>query len=103
MAKYPRNFIGAFEKDRLVGVVIVTSDGRKGYVNRLAVHPDYQKKGIATRLISESERELKARGIGIVTALIESGNESSFALFSGAGYEIREDIAYVRKELVKGI
>jgi len=101
--KFPRNFIGAVDGERLVAVAIVTSDGRKGWINRLAVHRDYRREGIALKLISKAEKELKARGIGIVSALIEKGNEVSSALFDKAGYELREDILYVRKELLKGV
>src|SRR5438309_360848 len=37
----PRNrYLGAFEGARLVGTVFGTHDGRKGWINRLAVHPD---------------------------------------------------------------
>ena len=101
--KFPRNFIGAVDGKRLVAVVIVTSDGRKGWINRLAVHPAYRHEGVALELISRAEKELKARGIGIVSALIEKGNEASSALFDKAGYELREDILYVRKEFAKGV
>jgi hypothetical protein len=35
-------FIGAeTEAGELVGTVLATHDGRKGWINRLAVHPDY--------------------------------------------------------------
>ncbi len=100
--KFPSNFIGAVDGKRLVAVVIVTSDGRKGWINRLAVHPSYRHERIALELIGKAEKELKARGIGMVSALIEKGNEASSALFDKAGYELREDVLYVRKELFKG-
>jgi len=97
----PQNFIGAFDGNDLVGLVIATSDGRKGWINRLAIVPSYRRHGIGLRLIQEAEEELSSRGINIVSGLIEKGNEVSFTLFAKAGYEIREDIIYVRKELVE--
>src|SRR5213078_1926497 len=36
-------YLGAFDGGRLVGVVLGTHDGRKGWINRLAVHPDYRR------------------------------------------------------------
>jgi ribosomal protein S18 acetylase RimI-like enzyme len=95
----PQNFIGAFEGEELVGVVLATSDGRKGWINRLAVEPSHRHKGVALRLIQEAEEELLSRGIHLISGLIEKGNEASFALFAKAGYEITEDVIYVRKEL----
>ncbi len=32
-------YLGAFDGDRLVGTVLGTHDSRKGWINRLAVHP----------------------------------------------------------------
>jgi GNAT superfamily N-acetyltransferase len=97
----PHNFIGAFEGDEMVGVVLATSDGRKGWINRLAVVPSHRHKGIALRLIQEAEEELVSRGIHLLSGLIEKGNEVSLALFAKAGYEITDDVIYVRKELLE--
>ncbi|MCK4456369.1 MAG: GNAT family N-acetyltransferase, partial [Thermoplasmata archaeon] len=46
MGLIPELFLGAFEGPVLVGVVIGTDDTRKGWVNRLTVHPDHGRKGI---------------------------------------------------------
>jgi ribosomal protein S18 acetylase RimI-like enzyme len=101
MKASPQNFIGAFDGKELIGLVLATSDGRKGWINRLAVEPSHRHKGIALRLIQEAEEELVSRGIHLFSGLIEKGNEASFALFAKAGYEITEDVIYVRKELVE--
>ena len=47
MVANPDFFLGAYEDDRLVGVVVATSDGRKGWINRLAVDPDFRGRGVA--------------------------------------------------------
>ncbi len=102
METNPSGFIGAFDKDEMIGIVIATSDGRKGWVNRLVVAAPHRKSGIGFRLVQLAEEELKSRGIEIVSTLIEKGTDASFALFKKAGYEFRDDIVYLRKELVKG-
>lgn len=89
--------IGVRDGDRLVGVVITTHDGRKGWINRLAVAPDYQRQGIARRLIGEAEQVLKSQGMQVIAALIEDWNKPSLALFAQAGYSDYEDIHYVTK------
>ncbi len=93
--------VGAFRGRSLVGVVLGTRDGRKGWVNRLAIRPEYQGKGIAKRLIEHCELVFKGKGIGIVSVLIEEENEASFELFRGAGYEECRDIVYFRKMLLE--
>lgn len=85
----------------LVGAVLVTHDGRKGWINRLAVAPDHRRRGIAAALIEAAEAELTARGIGLAAALVESGNEPSRELFEAAGFGT-VDVAYYRKALEPG-
>lgn len=97
MKMFPKGFIGAFEDDKLVGVVVVTHDGRKGWINRLAVHPSYRRRGVATKLIEEAEKVLREIGINIFCALIEDWNEASMRLFEKCGYKKHSDIIYFSK------
>ena len=92
-------YIGAFDGDRLVGTVLGTHDTRKGWINRLAVDPAYQRRGVGSRLLKTCERALVRKGVGIIAALIVKGNEPSTNLFRRSGYELSEDIVYVRKKL----
>jgi len=90
-------FLGACEGDRLVGVVVLTSDGRKGWINRLAVDPNFRRKGVAKTLIKESEKTLRKHGLRIFCALIEDYNKSSMQLFKKCGYKEHRDIVYFSK------
>jgi ribosomal protein S18 acetylase RimI-like enzyme len=97
MAVDPEMWLGCFEDDKLVGVVIGTYETRKGWLNRLAVIPEFQGKGCAKALVEEMERLLRARGLRIFAVLIEDGHDASLALFRKAGYEVHEKISYLRK------
>lgn len=90
-------FLGAFVRNRLVGTVIIGCDMRKGWINRLAVDPDYRKRGIAKALITESEKTLRKRDIRIFCALIEDYNAASKRLFKECGYVEHRDIIYFSK------
>jgi len=81
----------------ITGVVFGSHDGRKGWINRLAVDPKYRRQGIAKRLIQEAEAALLKEGIHIFAALIEEGNKPSIELFKKLSYEERRDIVYFRK------
>lgn len=94
---YPGDFIGAFDGPALVGAVLATWDGRKGWINRLAVHPSHRRQGIARMLIAAAERELDDRGALIIAALVETDNTPSRELFGRAGYEDYGEIVYVSK------
>ena len=51
---------------RLLGVVLVNHEGRKGWINRLAVRPEARRRGLARKLIAACESWLHAKGILIV-------------------------------------
>jgi ribosomal protein S18 acetylase RimI-like enzyme len=97
MKANPEFFLGAFEDNRLVGMVIISCDTRKGWLNRLAVDPDYRRCGIAKALIDESEKILRKHGIRIFCALIEDYNTASKELFEECGYVEHRDILYFSK------
>ncbi len=98
MKAFPEFFIGAFHKDKLVGAVIGSYDGRlKGWINRLAVDPAYRGRGIAQQLISRTEEALEKCGAAIFGALIETPNEESVRLFQKMGYVAHKGILYVTK------
>lgn len=94
---FPDLFIGAFDGDRLIGVAIASDDGRKGWINRLAVVPDAQKKGVARAIVEECERALRKRGRGVFSILIEGDNPTSEGLFLSMGYVRENDIIYYAK------
>ena len=86
------------ERDlELIAVVLVTHDGRKGWINRLAVLPEHRRQRYAARLLQEAERVLKAQGIHVIAALIEPDNEASLAFFRQAGYAETAGMHYVSK------
>ncbi|HLE65287.1 MAG TPA: GNAT family N-acetyltransferase [Candidatus Bathyarchaeia archaeon] len=90
-------FLGAFRENRLVGSVIASYDGRKGWINRLAVDPEERRKGIAKVLIETAESVLRDRGSLIIAALVEADNSPSIALFQKCGYKVHRDILYLTK------
>ena len=91
-------YLGAFDRDRLVGTVFGTHDTRKGWINRLAVLPEYRRRGIARRLVRAAERGLREQGMEMFAALIEGDNRASQRLFATLDYET-SDIRYYRRKL----
>ena len=97
MMANPDFFLGAFKDGRLIGTVVLSSDMRKGWINRLAVDPDYRHHGAAKALIEESEKTLRNHGLKIFCSLIEGPNKASKALFKKCGYTEHTDISYFSK------
>jgi ribosomal protein S18 acetylase RimI-like enzyme len=90
--------LGLEANGRLIGAVVATHDSRKGWINRLAVHPDHRREGHAVRLIAAAEETLRKQGMHVIAALVESDNPASLALFRKLGYvEIDSGVHYLTK------
>jgi ribosomal protein S18 acetylase RimI-like enzyme len=90
-------FLVAETESRIVGTVLATHDGRKGWINRLAVEAASRRKGIGARLVREAERWLGSRGMEILACLIEDDNAGSMAVFEKLGYRKHPEIIYFAK------
>lgn len=87
----------------VVGTVLATHDGRKGWINRLAVDASRRRQGIGARLVRAAEDWLGAQGLGILACLIEEGNAVSMAVFEALGYTKRPDVIYFTKRKFPGV
>ena len=55
--------VGAYERDSIVGFVNVAWDGGiHAFILDTCVHPDYRRRGIATRLVQEATALSRQRG-----------------------------------------
>lgn len=93
--------LGAIEENELIGVIMVTHDGRKGWINRLAVLKKHRHMGIASALVRESESLLRKMGYEVFCVLIENDRDASMQLFSDLGYSKENEISYFTKRLRK--
>lgn len=100
MERDPELFIVAESGERIVGAVLGCYDGRRGWVNHLAVAPGRQRSGIGTMLMAELEARFRAVGCVKVNLLIEPGNGSVQRFYNGIGYS-RDDLIFMEKTLVQ--
>ncbi len=77
---------------RILGSLIATFDGWRGNMYRIAVHPDYRRRGIGRALVKEGERCLVKQGAKRITALVEEKYPWAMAFWSSVGYEIEPGI-----------
>lgn len=87
----------AEKEGKLIGSVFGTHDGRRGWINRLAVLPEFQRKGIGRELVKELETRFHKMGIGIIASLVEDWNKTSLRVFQRIGYKKHKDIIYFSK------
>jgi ribosomal protein S18 acetylase RimI-like enzyme len=80
-------FLVAEANNAVVGCILGTHDGRKGWINRLAVDPEIRRRRIAYRLVKVMEREFDELGLEVIACLIEKNNTISKNVFEKLGYE----------------
>ena len=90
-------FFGLIAGNAMIGVAIGSYDGRRGWINRLAIDPDYRGKGYGMILIEHVHEYLISRGALVMAALIHDDNYPSISIFQKAGYVCEKEILYFAK------
>jgi GNAT superfamily N-acetyltransferase len=73
--------------DRSVVAYAVTGRaGRRGYVQRLAVHPDHAGRGFGASLVVDGLRWLKASGVEQAVVNTQADNARALALYERLGF-----------------
>lgn len=102
LTRDPDLFLVACAGERLVGVTMGGWDGRRAYVYHLAVDPEWQRRGVADRLMDELEERFRAKGALKAKLQIVVGNDASMAFFAARGYRLETDCTPWGRELVEG-
>jgi N-acetylglutamate synthase len=76
----------------VAGCLFGGHDGRRGYLNHLAVAPTYRRRGIATRLVSHVLAAIGRDGIEKFNADLLSDNEEGSRFWVALGWQERRDI-----------
>jgi len=84
-------FLKAVCEGRIIGTVRAYEDNGICYVGRLAVHPDYQNKGIGTALMNEIERGFESKRFELFVGTKSSKN---IHLYKKLGYTIYKTDRY---------
>jgi len=74
----------------IVGYAIGGRSGHSGYLQRLAVHPDHQGKGIGRDLVTDSLRWMRRRGANKALVNTQVANDRALGLYLAAGFKPEE-------------
>jgi ribosomal protein S18 acetylase RimI-like enzyme len=72
-----------------VGSLIAAWDGWRGSFYKLVVHPERRRQGLATELLREGERCLRARRTVRLTATVTDSDTVAVGFWTAAGYASR--------------
>jgi ribosomal protein S18 acetylase RimI-like enzyme len=86
--------------DELSGYAVTGRAGSRGYLQRLAVHPDVQRGGVATALVADALRWLRRWGGREVLVNTQEDNAAAVALYERLGFRRqREGLAVLERQL----
>lgn len=84
--------------NQLAGTIIVGYDGVRGWVHKVAAHPSFRRRGIASALMKAAENALQSVGCLKLNLQVRADNHSAIAFYQEAGYAI-EDRVSMSKQL----
>jgi ribosomal protein S18 acetylase RimI-like enzyme len=89
MRKSKETFIGIYKKDQLAGFLSYIKEKDRMTICRLAVHPDYFRQGIASRLLTQV---LNQPGIKSWVVTTGKENEPAIRCYEKHGFQKQEEI-----------
>lgn len=82
----------------LIGTVLCGHDGRRGALYHVAVHKDYQHKGIGRRLVEKALHALKSIGIAKCHLMVYADNALGQRFWNKIGWTKRDEIVLYSKD-----
>lgn len=79
-------FLVGLRGPRLVATVMAGYEGHRGWINYLAVKPEFRKQGLGRRLMEEAEALLIAAGCPKVNLQVRKSNSAAVAFYERIGY-----------------
>ena len=95
----PTTSFVAMNNGKIVGAVLAGHDGRRGFIQHIAVLPEFRKHGIASRLVNQAINALEKEGIHKVALLAFKKNELGNGFWDKMEFTIREDVYYRNKSI----
>jgi len=95
---YPDLFLVGIIEDKIVGTVMGRCDENRGWVEYLAVHPFFRRKGIGHQLVNIIEEKLSIKGCSEIGLLMEQENPVTTEFYQRVGYRDKS-VTYLEKRL----
>jgi ribosomal protein S18 acetylase RimI-like enzyme len=93
VARNPGLSFVARDGDIVAGAVLAGTDGRRGYLQHLAVAPPYRGRGVGRVLAEHVIEALSAAGIAKCHLMVRAENAAAKAFWAHLGWTIRDDIS----------
>jgi len=91
LSRNPGMSFVAFDNGKVIGAILVGTDGRRGYVQHLAISSSYRRQGIGAKLISRAVEALLDVGIAKTHLFVASENSNAKSFYEKLGWFLRDE------------
>lgn len=84
--------VGTFEA-QVIATIMAGYEGHRGWLNYLAVSPDYQRQGIGRLMVEEAIMRLQALGCPKVNVQIRTSNTEVITFYERLGFTLDDVIS----------
>lgn len=95
----PNSFFILEVDNQIIGAVIASWDGRRGYINHLAILPNFQKKGFGKLLMNKCYEYYETVEAVKIHLLVEKTNKDVVSYYKNQGWYVRDDLIMMTKTL----
>lgn len=95
----PELFLIGQRDTELVASVMAGYEGHRGWINYLAVAPEYQGQGLGRLILDHAEERLRELGCAKINLLVRATNDKVIAFYERLGYR-RDEVICLGKRLV---
>jgi ribosomal protein S18 acetylase RimI-like enzyme len=81
-------FWGVFDHEILVGYAVLTQNAKKAHIRRIAIHPDYRTRGLASKLMDAMLQYVRACGVDLVDLLVQQDNRPAIQLYRKYDFQV---------------
>ncbi len=89
----PELFLVGVAAGKLVATVMAGYEGHRGWINYLAVAPDFRGRGIGHRIMQEAEAGLRAIGCPKINVQIRRNNTAVIKFYKSVGFSVDEVVS----------
>ena len=83
--------LGVAPEEDVAAYMIIAASGGVGYLQRIAVHPDWQGRGLGRSLTRIAHNWTRSRGASHLILNTKPGNQPALALYESEGYRVLPD------------
>lgn len=86
-----------YDGDELIGTILCSHDGRRGYLHHLAVDERHRREGLGTTLVQRCLKALANEGIVKCNVFFIEENEAGIAFWARNGFELLPHFGWMQK------